>query len=183
MRRLWILWWYSVLYLEGLFLHFFIFIATQRMHTDWIAAIAENVRLSLYRRWVFGIIFLVPFHLIHQHQRLIPIWASETEMGWWGWEETSKMGLHCSWPDDYQIEPSWNSYNIRSKCTQLHKVLGETPLPDSACGLVRLLPPPLISTTLWYDTITLAASKTLYGKGAPLAVGIGKHGNWITKLY
>lgn len=38
--------WYSVLYLEGLFLHLFMFIATQRMHIDWIAAIAENVRLS-----------------------------------------------------------------------------------------------------------------------------------------
>lgn len=35
-----------MIYLEGLFLHLFMFIATQRMHTDWIAAIAENVRLS-----------------------------------------------------------------------------------------------------------------------------------------
>lgn len=39
--------WYSVLYLDGLFLHLFMFIhATQRMRTDGIAAIAENVRLS-----------------------------------------------------------------------------------------------------------------------------------------
>lgn len=35
-----------MLYLEGLFLHLFMFIAAQRMHTDWITAIAENVRLS-----------------------------------------------------------------------------------------------------------------------------------------
>lgn len=74
-----------MLYLEGLFLHLYMFIATQRMHTDWIAAIAENVRLSKTINtmvlMVFGNIFLVPFHLIHQHQRLIPIWASETEMG------------------------------------------------------------------------------------------------------
>lgn len=30
----------------GFVLHLFRFIATQLMHTDWIAAIAENVRLS-----------------------------------------------------------------------------------------------------------------------------------------
>lgn len=68
-----------MLYLEGLFLHLFMFIATQRTHTDWIAAITENVRLSkTIGLWYY---FPGPFHLIHQHQRLIPIWASETEMG------------------------------------------------------------------------------------------------------